>query len=293
MRPHYGGQALIEGVLIRGRAGVFAAVRAPDGSVVTREERFDAGKRGLARRLPILRGIVALRETLGVGTRMLMFSADVAAGGTGDSLSPMSRRAVFGAAMMAATVFAAIPNLLARSLGRRRKDAAPRSGLWSSLVEGGVRIGILLGYLAVIGRLKEVQRIFAYHGAEHKSISALEASASLDPAAVQQFGTAHPRCGTAFLLQSMLTSMAVYGLVGKRAPLGRIGTRVALIPVVAGISFEVLQFNARHLDWPIVRLLNAPGMLLQRLTTREPTDDQVEIALSALRGAMAMDEQDN
>src|SRR5260370_19775612 len=169
MRPHYGGQALIEGVLIRGRVGVVVAVRAPDGSVVTREERFDAGKRTLARRLPILRGIVALRETLGVGTRMLMFSADVAAGGTGDSLSPMSRRAAFGAAIMAATVFAAIPNLLARSLGRRRNDAAPRSRLWSSLVEGGVRIGILLGYLAVIGRLQAVHDILPYHAARHTS----------------------------------------------------------------------------------------------------------------------------
>jgi uncharacterized protein YqhQ len=152
-------------------------------------------------------------------------------------------------------------------------------------------MGILLAYLGAISRLAEVQRIFAYHGAEHKSISALEAGAALEPASVQQFDTAHPRCGTAFLLQSMLTSTAIYSLVGKRAPLGRIGTRVALIPLVAGISYEVLQFNARHLESTAVRLLNAPGMLMQRLTTREPTDDQVEVAIHALQGAMAMDQR--
>jgi uncharacterized protein YqhQ len=221
---------------------------------------------------------------------MMMFSADVAAGGTGDSLKPMSKRAVTGGALAAATLFAAIPNLLARKLGRRRREGQPdRSGAWSNVLEGGVRMGILLGYLGLIGRLKEVQRVFQYHGAEHKSISALEADVELAPASVQQFDTAHPRCGTAFLLQSMLTSTVVYGLVGTRSPLGRVGTRMALVPLVAGISFEVLQFNARHLDWKAVRLMNAPGMLLQRLTTRQPTDDQVEVALSALRGAMAMD----
>jgi uncharacterized protein YqhQ len=160
-----------------------------------------------------------------------------------------------------------------------------------SLVEGAMRIGILIGYLSVISRMKEVQRIFAYHGAEHKSISALEAGEPLTPAAVQPFDTAHPRCGTAFLLQSMLTSTAIYAFVGNRSPLGRLATRVALLPLVAGISYEVLQFNARHLDWPLVRALNVPGMLLQRLTTRQPTDDQVEVAIHALRGAMAIDEE--
>lgn len=290
MRPHYGGQALIEGVLIRGRAGVFAAVRAPDGSVVTRQESLLNPSVSFWRKVPVVRGVLALRDTLGVGMRMMMFSADVAAGGTGDSLKPMSKRAVTGSAVAAAALFAALPNLLARKLGRkRRQDQPERSGLRANLLEGGVRLGILLGYLGIIGRLREVQRVFQYHGAEHKSISALEADADLAPASVQQFGTAHPRCGTAFLLQSMLTSTLVYGLVGSRSPLGRVGTRMALVPLVAGLSFEVLQFNARHLDWKAVRLMNAPGMLLQRLTTLEPTDDQVEVALSALRGAMAMD----
>jgi uncharacterized protein YqhQ len=183
-----------------------------------------------------------------------------------------------------------LPNLLARLLGRRRRGSPPPANWWSNLVESFSRVGILVGYLLVIGRIKEVQRVFAYHGAEHKSISALEADAPLTPEAVQRFQTAHPRCGTAFLLQSMLTSSVVYSVVGNRTPLGRIGTRVALVPVVAGISYEVLQWNARHLESPIVRLLNAPGMLLQRLTTREPSDDQVEVALRALRGAMSMED---
>jgi len=293
MRRHYGGQALIEGVLIRGRAGVFAAVRAPDGTVMTREERLVNPSASFWRKVPVVRGVLTLRDTLSVGMRMMMFSADIAAGGNGESLKPMSKRAVMGGAFAAATLFAALPNLLARKLSRRAKDQPERGGPFAHVLEGGVRISILLGYLGIIGRLKEVQRVFQYHGAEHKSISALEAEVELAPASVQQFDTAHPRCGTAFLLQSMLTSTVVYGLMGKRTPLGRLGTRVALVPVVAGISFEVLQFNARHLDWRVVRYLNAPGMLLQRLTTRQPTDDQVEVALSALRGAIAMDGDDD
>ena len=292
MKRHYGGQALIEGVLIRGRAGVFAAVRAPDGTVITREERLVSPSASFWRKVPVVRGILALRDTLSVGMKMMIFSADVAAGGTGESLKPMSKRAVMGGAFAAATLFAAIPNLLARKLRRQARGEPDKGGAGAHLLEGGVRISILLGYLGIIGRLKEVQRVFQYHGAEHKSISALEAEVELAPASVQLFDTAHPRCGTAFLLQSMLTSTVVYGLVGKRLPLGRLGTRVALVPLVAGISFEVLQFNARHLDSPVVRLLNAPGMVLQKLTTRQPTDDQVEVALSALRGAMAMDGDD-
>ncbi len=292
MRPRYGGQALIEGVLIRGRAGVFAAVRSPDGTVITREERLGDPSAGIWRKTPIIRGILALRDTLSMGMRMMVFSADVAAGGTGETLKPMSKRAMIGAGLGAAGLFAVIPNLVARRWGNRKPEAEDEGGLKSHFVEGGVRIGILLGYLGIIGRLKEVQRVFQYHGAEHKSISALEAGVALEPAEVQKFDTAHPRCGTAFLLQSMLTSTVVYAIVGKRLPFGRIGTRVALVPLVAGISFEVLQFNARHLDSKLVRMLNTPGMLLQRLTTRQPTDDQVEVALQALQGAMAMDAKD-
>jgi uncharacterized protein YqhQ len=267
-------------------------VRAPDGHVVTREVALDARRRKVVGKIPVLRGIVALGDTVSFGTQMLMFSADVAAGGSGDSVSPMGKRATFGAATAAAGLFAVLPSMLANRLGRSRGRAKrPKAGLLSHLTEGGVRIGILLGYLLLIGRLKDVKRIFAYHGAEHKSISALEAGVELTPGEVQQFDTPHPRCGTAFLLQSMLTSTVVYAVAGNRMPFGRIGTRVVLIPVVAGLSFEVLQFNARHLDSRLVKMLNAPGMLLQRLTTRQPSDEQVEVALSALRGAMAMDER--
>jgi uncharacterized protein YqhQ len=290
MKTHYGGQALIEGVLMRGKSGVFVAVRAPDGRIVTREERL-AVRKGPFARLPVVRGVLALGDTISVGTKMLLFSADIAAGGSGESPGPVGRRATMGGAIAAASILSVLPNLLARLLGRRKPGTPPPSNWWSNLVESGTRVGILVGYLLVIGRIKEVQRVFAYHGAEHKSISALEADAPLTPEAVQRFQTAHPRCGTAFLLQSMLTSSVVYGAVGGRTPLGKIGTRLALVPVVAGISYEVLQWNARHLESPLVRALNLPGMLLQRLTTREPSDDQVEVALSALRGAMAMEDR--
>ena len=291
MKAHYGGQALIEGVLIRGRAGAFATVRGPDGRLVHREEAIPAGRRGPLNKIPVLRGVLALGDTLSMGSRMLMFSADVAAGGTGESMSTTSRRAALGAGAVGATVFAILPNLIAGRLRRRKPQDPPKGGIGQSLLEGGVRIGILIGYLGAISRIGEVQRLFAYHGAEHKSISALEAEVPLTPESVQVFDTAHPRCGTAFLLQSMVTSTAVYGFIGSRSPFGRLATRVALIPLVAGISFEVLQFNARHLDSGIVQALNTPGMWLQRLTTRQPTDEQVEVAIDALQGAMAMDQR--
>jgi uncharacterized protein YqhQ len=290
MGTHYGGQALIEGVLMRGRAGVFAAVRAPDGRLLTRQERMPAHRRGMAR-LPVVRGVVALRDTLAVGSHMLLFSADIASGGSGEDVASPGKRAAAGAATLGAAAFAVLPDLLASRLRRRRPGDGESGNLAGSLVEGAVRFGILLGYLVVIGRLPDVQRIFAYHGAEHKTISALEAGEPLTPVAVQQFDTPHPRCGTAFLLQSMLTSTALYSVVGKRAPLGRLGTRIALLPLVAGVSYEVLQFNARHLDFPLVRAMTVPGMLLQRLTTRQPSDAQVEVAIRALQGAIAMDQE--
>jgi uncharacterized protein YqhQ len=294
MAAHFGGQALIEGVLMRGRTGVYAAVRAPDGRIVTRELALPQHRRGALGRLPLVRGVLSLADTLAFGSQMLLFSADIAAGGTGESVAPLSRRAAGGAALVAVGLFTVTPSLVAERLkGGKDAGAGERAGgLSPHLAEGAVRLSLLLAYLGVVGRMKDVQRVFAYHGAEHKSISALEAGVPLEPASVQQFPTAHPRCGTAFLFQSMITSTLVYGLVGKRQPLGRLGTRVALLPVVAGLSFEVLQFNARHLESPLVRLLNVPGMLLQRLTTRQPTDDQVEVALTALRGAMAMDESE-
>jgi uncharacterized protein YqhQ len=290
MGTHYGGQALIEGVLMRGRAGVYAAVRAPDGRLVTRQERLPLHRQGPAR-LPVIRGILALRDTVAVGSHMLLFSADVAAGGSGEDISSPGKRAAVGAGIFGAVAFTILPDLLASLLRRGVPDDGKRGGLVGSLFEGSIRFGLLMGYLGVIGRLPDVQRIFAYHGAEHKAIHALEAGEPLMPAAVQQFDTPHPRCGTAFLLQSMLTSTALYALIGKRAPLGRIGTRLALLPLVVGTSYEVLQFSARHLDFPLVRAMTVPGMLLQRLTTRQPTDDQVEVAIRALQGAIAMDEE--
>lgn len=292
MPTHYGGQALIEGVLIRGRTGVFAAVRAPDGHIVTREMSLPSRRGGVLGRLPIMRGLLALGDTISFGSQMLLFSADVAAGGSGQAPGPTGRRATVGAAGAAAMLFAIAPALVSVRLKKPKRGAKKQqAGVADHLVESATRVGIFLAYLSAVGRLKDVRRIFAYHGAEHKSISALEAGAELVPTSVQAFGTAHPRCGTAFLFQSMLTSSIVYGIVGNRTPLGRIGTRVALVPAVAGISFEVLQFNAKHLDSRVVRLLNVPGMLLQRLTTRQPTDDQVEVALAALQGAQAMDEK--
>ncbi len=310
----YGGQAVIEGVMMRGRRAMAVAVRHPSGMVVLYDEpvmAHDAG-RGWGRwaSRPLLRGIVHLYDTLLLGMRALAFSATVAAeaeaaaaggqsgvsaeraGGTlaaGAGGKASGATAGMGIALGAALVvavglFFVGPLLLARLV----EPLLPSPG-WSVAAEGAIRLGLFFGYLWGIGRVPDVQRVFAYHGAEHKAINAFEAGEPLDAAHVARYSMLHPRCGTSFLLYVALLSVVVFALAGRPALPLRLATRVVLVPVIAALAYELIRFAGRRRQHPLVRVLLTPGMALQALTTRQPDESQVEVAICALQRALELD----
>jgi uncharacterized protein YqhQ len=315
---NYGGQAVIEGVMMRGRQAMAVAVRHPSGEVVVHGEPLN---RGLYRspwaRRPFIRGALLLWDTLVLGTRALVYSASVAMsdeeregetatttgeGGAAARAAPRTAAEQSAAAaeeafggkmlwgMMAVSlafgvgIFFISPLLLTRLV-----DPYLPSALLSVLVEGTIRIALFFGYVWLIGRLPDVRRVFAYHGAEHKAINALEAGEALAPAGVGRYSVAHPRCGTSFLLVVVVLSIFVFGLLGRPSLPLRIFSRVALVPVVAAVAYEVIRFAGRRTRNPVVRLVMAPGMALQKLTTREPDASQVEVAIAALKRVLEMD----
>ncbi|MGH2465102.1 MAG: DUF1385 domain-containing protein, partial [Candidatus Limnocylindrales bacterium] len=234
-RFSYGGQALIEGVLMRGRDAIAVAFRAPSGEIVWAEERIDSGFHGSrAARLPGIRGLVVLYETLVTGTRWLVRSASLAASDTGVELGRGAVALMLGLTLVAGIgVFFLLPLLIA-SLTTSNTD----NGFAQHLVEGLVRALIFVGYLLVVGRAPDVQRVFQYHGAEHKTIHALEAGDPLTTDAVRKYPTAHPRCGTEFLVVFVIVSIVLFSLLATSDPLIAIGARIVLIPVIAAISYE-------------------------------------------------------
>lgn len=284
-RFFYGGQALVEGVMVRGRTGVHLAVRRPDGTIHRERLPLPSFARSALRRVPLVRGVAVLAEALVVGTRALMRSAQVAGG---EEEGPLSPWAVGGVVLLSLALglalFLFLPLLGARSL----EPWLPWAPL-AHLVEGVFRVALLLGYLLLIGRMADVRRVFAYHGAEHMAIHAYEHGAPLEPSAVERFPTAHPRCGTAFLLLVVVVSVFVFALLGRPGLLWGLVGRLLLVPAVAGVSYEILRLVGASPSAPLARLVALPGLLLQRLTTRRPDRAQIEVALAALRDALQAD----
>ncbi len=286
---YYGGQAVIEGVMMRGRKRVAVAVRAPNGEVVLHEEPLTAAiytrKWG---QWPFVRGLGMLWDALGLGMRALLWSADVAIQEEGKEeikfTGPVAWTTVALSLAIAVGVFFLLPTAAARWL-----SPLGAGGLLVSLVEGVIRLTLFLAYLWAIGFMPDIRRVFAYHGAEHKTINAYEAGAILTPANVARFSTSHTRCGTSFLLSVMIIAIFVFAPFHFDNVLLRLLSRLVLIPVVAGIAYEFLRFTAGHVDQPLVRALIAPGLLLQRLTTREPDETMLECAIAALRPVLAAD----
>lgn len=283
---YYGGQALIEGVMMRGRHQVSAVVRCPDGQTVSRSEALPGSiyQRPLAR-LPFARGLVMLWEMMVLGTRMMLFSANVQARATTQKEIPRGLMAAMLAVsgVFAVGVFFVLPLLLTRAGG------ATTGSLGANALEGLVRLALFIGYLLAMGQLDHMKRVFQYHGAEHKTINAYEQGAELTPRSVQRFSTIHVRCGTAFLLWVVVLSIFVFALIGHPSLPVSIGARILLVPLIAAISYEILRLGARYYHLGPVRLLIQPGLWLQRLTTRQPTDDQVQIAIAALQEVLAAD----
>jgi uncharacterized protein YqhQ len=279
----YGGQAVLEGVMMRGPSCWSVAVRRPDGGIeeVTRDI-LSPMRRHRVWRLPVIRGVIALGESLAIGFRALAISANVAAreeDEDGEVVTEITRgQIIFSFAIaigFALMLFKVGPALLTSWLPI--DDTA-----WFVIVEGLIRVAVFIAYIALVGLLPDLKRVFQYHGAEHKTINALEAGAELTPGTVQKFSLIHPRCGTAFLLWVMVIGIFVFAFVGRPHWYWLIASRIALLPVIAGLAYELIRYAGRHQDNRALMVLLAPGLWLQRLTTREPSLDQIEVSIRAI-----------
>ncbi|ADU50279.1 protein of unknown function DUF1385 [Thermaerobacter marianensis DSM 12885] len=309
LRNRFGGQAVIEGVMMRGAGRIALAVRRPDGSIhvtVRPHTAYTARRRWLG--WPVVRGVAALAEALVVGIQALNESARLAEEPARSPGTPAQERAAVPSGQAAAPAARPRPNaggddwwvtainvvavaaalVFFILLPTWAATALARGELARNVVEGGVRLALLLGYMAAIGRIPDIRRVYEYHGAEHKAIHALEAGAPLEPAAAQGFSRFHPRCGTAFLLFVAVVAVVVHALFGWPGFWQRTLLRLATVPVVAGLAYEwILLAGGSPRRW--VRWMSAPGLWLQRLTTAEPSLDQLEVALAALKACLAED----
>ena len=282
--PRYvGGQAVIEGVMMRGESTWAVAVRKPEGDIVVKVHEV-AGWSEKYRNVPILRGVTGLGESLGLGYRALTYSANLQI----PEEDQVSSKVMTWTMGIAAVFFGAFFFMLPVFAG---KGLASISAMSFPLVEGLIRLALFIGYLLLVGRLKDIRRVFQYHGAEHKTIAAYENGVELTPETAQQFSTAHVRCGTNFLLIVMVVAMLVYAVVPHPNIWFVVGSRIVLIPLIAGLSYEVIRLAAKHMDRSWVRALMRPGLLLQRLTTREPDLDQLEVAIASLRAVFTAEQR--
>lgn len=280
-RFNYGGQAVMEGVMMRGEREWAVCVRNPAGElVVHRESLPKAIYRSRVLKWPFLRGLTMLWDSLGLGLRALTWSADVALSEDEEvSFSgPLAWTTIFLSLAFGIGLFFLLPMFLVSLVDRHVSSA-----LWSNLAEGVVRLGLFLLYLWLIGFMPDIRRVFAYHGAEHKTINAYEHGVPLEAQEVAKFTCAHTRCGTSFLLIVLILFVVIATLIGRPPLLWRLFSRLVLIPVVAGISYEVLKLSAKYYEQSaLVRALITPGLFLQRLTTREPDLDMLEVSIRAL-----------
>jgi uncharacterized protein YqhQ len=315
---NYGGQAVMEGVMMRGSKAMAVAIRAPNGQIVVRSEPLNARiYGGWLAKVPVLRGITMLWDTLVLGTRTLMLSADIAAqepaaessaapgddeASAGDAVSAggvpegtetqkeslFSDPAAWGTMAfslgLGVALFFLLPALLAKWL-----DPLIDSALLSNLVESLIRLALVLGYVWAVGFVPDIGRVYAYHGAEHKTVHAYEAGEPLTVEAVQSHTTAHTRCGTAFILIVVFVSVLIFTLLGRPSLLLRLASRIVFLPLISGIAYEWLKFSARHESTWWARILVAPGLAMQKLTTREPDDKMVEVAIVALKRVLEED----
>ncbi|MGB2909965.1 MAG: DUF1385 domain-containing protein [Anaerolineales bacterium] len=275
--PMYGGQAVIEGVMMRGSQSVAIAMRAPNEEIVIHSEPLGGIYKSKIIKIPFLRGLVALWDALGLGIRALTISANIQTGEDEKLEGP----ALYLTLAISLTFGIGLFFLLPAAVGQLSERVLGISSWWSNLLEGLVRLALLVGYIWIIGKSSEISRVFAYHGSEHKTINAFEAGADLTPETVTHFSLEHPRCGTAFLLSLVLLSVLVFSLLGPLPMFWRLASRILLIPVLAGIAYEYIRWTANHLDSKVVRTMIKPNLALQHLTTREPTLQMLEVSIAA------------
>jgi uncharacterized protein YqhQ len=287
-----GGQAIMEGVLMRSPNFWGMAVRTPSGDMDLRAERFrSVTRRSKLFRLPIIRGALSLGETLWLGMKALTISTNIALG----EEQELSKKEIAGTLIFALVLgfglFLVAPVLGTKGLGTFLGNSIENPVIFN-LVEGFIRIAIFIAYLLAITLLsKDIKRFFAYHGAEHKAIKVYERDEELVPANARKLDTSHVRCGTSFVLYVLVLSILVFSLLGVEGWLYMLASRVIVIPLVAGIAFEFIMWSARHQDSALVQALVWPGLQMQKLTTREPSDDMVEIAMASLKKVLSMEKE--
>jgi uncharacterized protein YqhQ len=286
----YGGQALIEGVMMRGRTTVAMSVRPPSGEIRTYAEQLpDALTRGRWVKVPFARGVFVLYETLVLGTRMLMRSAAIAAEGEDVQIG----KGTMVVTMIFSLGFAVVLFFLLPLFLSTFAEGATDSDLLANLLEGLIRLVIFVAYIGLIGLMSDIRRVFAYHGAEHKAISANEAQRPLTPEEVDRFSTAHTRCGTTFILIVVVISIFFFSLIpraGVPLPLLFL-SRIVLVPIIAAVAYELVRFGASHYGNRLVRAIYAPGLWLQSLTTRPPDRSMLEVSIASLESCLAADRE--
>ena len=278
----FGGQALIEGVMIRSRKHVVMCVRQPSDGIMTHvEEISPLSERHRILGLPLLRGITALFETMYLGVKGIYFSANAALEEEEEELTWKEWAIVIVLTVAISSLFFVVPFLLTTLLNL--------SGFLFNVVEAAVRLALFLLYISLVSLWKDFRRVLQYHGAEHKAINALEAGEALEVASVKKHSRLHRRCGTSFIFIVIIVSIVLFSIMPRAGFAVRLAYRVVLIPVLGAVSYELLRFSARHSDSIITRVLTAPGVLFQRLTTREPDDDMIEVAIRAVEEAIRID----
>ena len=285
--PVYGGQAVIEGVMMRGRKAAAIAMRDPDGEIVLHTEKLNKIYQSRIMKIPFLRGLIGLNDALILGMRALTISANTQTG-EDEQLEGSALFFTFGLSLaIVILVFFLIPAGVGQ-LAERYLVVEPWIG---NLLEGLVRLIFLIGYMWGIGKMDEIKRVFSYHGAEHKVINAFEDNAELVPEKVQEYSLEHPRCGTAFLLIVVLISVLLFTALGPMTLAWRLISRILLLPVLAGVAYEYLQWTAKNIEKPLVQFLVKPNLALQRLTTNEPSLDVIEVSIAAFNAMREMEDK--
>ena len=277
---YYGGQAVMEGVMMRGEKHYAIAVRQENTEITTITKSLPNISNGRLRKIPFIRGIIALIETLIIGVKALIYSADVSMGE--EEIKGKSAVLWFSlliGMVLAVGLFVAIPLLITNYAVEPHFE----SSILINVLNGLVRLVIIITYMWAIGYLPDIRRVFAYHGAEHKTINAYEDGAALEVSEVKKYSTAHPRCGTSFMLVVLVLAIIAYMFIGRPAIYLRFAYQLALLPAIAAVSYELIRLSARRYKNPVVKALLLPGMFIQRLTTREPDDEQIEVGITALK----------
>jgi uncharacterized protein YqhQ len=282
---NYGGQAVIEGVMIRGRKSLVTAIRRPGGDIVTSVRDLPALTTGRLRRIPLVRGVVVLIEAMVLGIQSLLFSANVAMEEEKEEIPTRALWIMVGAGViLMVALFILAPLFLTNWL----KPYLPGSLAFNG-VEGAIRLVIFIGYLKIISLMPDIRRVFTYHGAEHKTVNAYEAGVPMEVGAIRSYSTAHVRCGTSFLFLVLIIAIIVFAFVGRQTLWLMVVSRILLIPVIMALGYEVIYFGARHAKNWLMKIILAPGLFLQALTTGEPDDRQLEVAIAAMNKAVEID----